>query len=80
MRVTAISMNYREHMNPFHHLKQFTVFGSMTLMFKLPHLRQKEKMVKVRSVCFSKYFLAINVTNGLESICEFKMFLFVLNY
>jgi hypothetical protein len=38
------------------------------------------KMVKVRSVCFSKYFLVTNAANGLGSIYEFKMSIFVLNY
>lgn len=38
------------------------------------------KMVKVTSVCFSKYFLVINAANGLGSTYEFKMSIFVLNY
>jgi amino acid transporter len=38
------------------------------------------KMVKVRSVCSSKYFLIINAANGLWSIYEFNVSIFVLNY
>jgi len=38
------------------------------------------KWLKVTSVCFSKYFLVINAANGLGSIYEFKMSIFVLNY
>jgi hypothetical protein len=38
------------------------------------------KMVKDRSVCFSKYFLVINVANGLGSNYEFKISILLLNY